>query len=266
MSGSLNRIAAIAAKEWRLNLRFPVEFFVGHLTSPIKSALLMCLLYSGFFRSSNSFIGSLNQENYIVYVLLGTVLHSQLNSSIGIFRGKMSAEKYWQTATATLMTPVSIFEVILGFMVGSGGITLVINAFILTMVMFFFPVPLHLYLFSLLVLFILAVLGFSLGLIGATVSLCWEGKSFLFDYFVQALTFLSCFYYPIEILPKFIQGLVQVMPTYQLSHALHLLYSSNDLGQLPLMFGYMIVVIAIILFPAGWLFDTSVRKYGVVGY
>lgn len=266
MSEYFNRISAVAAKEWRLNLRFPLEFFIGHLTSPIKSAILMSLLYSGFFRNSTAFIGGVTNENYVVYVFLGTVLHSQLNSSIGIFRGKMSAEKYWQTATSTLLTPISIFEVITGFMIGSGGITLFINVMILSLVTVIFPISLPLYLCSVFVLFLLSVFGFALGLIGATVSLCWEGKSFLFDYTVQGITFLSCFYYPIEILPKLLQKVVVFMPTYQLGSALHLLYTSNNLSQLPQQFGLMVLTCAAIMIPAGLWFDKSVRKYGITGY
>jgi hypothetical protein len=121
MQTRVNRILAVAIKEWRLNLRFPMEFLIGNFISPMKTAILMCLLYSGFFKSASGFLGNLTQENFTVYVLIGTVLHGQLSSSVAVFRGKMVSEKYWLTATATLMTPITIFEVIGGYMIGSGG-------------------------------------------------------------------------------------------------------------------------------------------------
>lgn len=266
MTGSLRRIAAIATKEWRLNSRFPIEFIVSNLTNPIKSGIMMCFLYSGFFRTTQGFIGSLTHENYIVYVFLGTVLHGQLSSSITLFRGQMTAEKYWQTATATLLTPVSIFEVIAGFMIGSGAVTVLMNVIILSIITVFFPVTLKLYFASIAVLIVLSIFGFGLGLIGATIALCWEGKNFVFDYFVQGITFLSCFYYPIEIMPKFLRPIVEVLPTYQIGQALHMLYTSNEVAQLPMVFAYLILACICIMIPAGYFFDSSVRKYGVVGY
>lgn len=263
----LHRILAIAAKEWRLNLRFPTEYLINNLVSPVKSMVLMCLLYSGFFRSSSiEYFGNVTQDNFIVYVLLGTVLHSQFSTSIAVFRGKMVTEKYWNTATATLLTPVSIFEVVGGFMIGSGGVAIVVNALILSFITLVYPIKLKLYLLSLLVLLLIAFLGFSLGLIGAMIGLCWEGKGFLFDYSVQAITFLSCFYYPIQLLPATVQKVVQFMPTYQLSNALHELYVSDGATNLPLVIAYMLVVCFCVLIPSGFLFESSVRKHGVIGY
>ncbi len=259
------RVMAVARKEWRLNLRFPAEYFIHNLVSPVKSAILMIFIYSGFFKTAGNF-GNMTKENFIAYVLLGSILHSQLTTSIGIFRGKLVMEKYWQTAMATLLSPASIYEVLAGYALGSGGISFLVNIGLLSAVTFVWPVSAGTYLLSLFVLFLMALLGFGLGLIGATIGLCYEGKSFAFDYGVQLITFLSCFYYPVEILPKVIKPFVTIMPTYQLGEALHNFYLSLPVGNVFLSVAYMLVTIFLVVFAGGALFDYSIRKQGVIGY
>lgn len=266
MKKSLERILAIALKEWRLNLRFTGEYFINNLFTPLKSALVMIFLYSGFFKATDIFLGSVTKDNYLGYVLLGSILHSQLNNAAGILNGKLVAEKYWQTALATLLSPASIYEVLLGFAIGSGGITIFVNIVLLALVTLFYPISIASFFMAVLVVGLMALLGFGLGLIGATIGLVWEGKQFLFGYAFQVLTFISCLYYPIGIMPQFVQPIVTYMPTYQLGEVLHSIYFGAVNANIIYSILYMLATCFAVLIGAGCLYNHSIRKYGIIGY
>jgi len=180
------RILAIALKEWRLNTRFLTVYLADNLVSPVKTTVLMYLIYAGLLVKGNASLGGLNRDNFQVYVLLGTTCHTLLMSCVFLFRTKMVMEKWWQTVTATLISPASTIEVVLGFLIGSGTINFVISGLIFTVVAFLFPVPFHALAGSILVLLMLGLFGFGIGMVGAAISLSWEGKSFFFDYGARA--------------------------------------------------------------------------------
>jgi ABC-type polysaccharide/polyol phosphate export permease len=263
---STRRIIAIASKEWRLNSRFPLEYFAANLVSPLKSAVLMFFIYRGLLKNSGQSLGLLNGGNYQSYVFLGTTCHSLFMASVYTFRSKMVMEKYWQTVTATLISPATVLELILGFMIGSGAINLLISGIIFALTTLFFPVSITTFLGAMGLLLMLSFLGFGFGMIGTTISLCWEGKSFVFDYLMQAIIFLSCFYYPIETLPKPFHGFVECLPTYQVSHMIQTLFLANGSNPLLLPFGYVTITCFIVLIIPAFFFDFSIKKFGIVGY
>lgn len=266
MMKPIQRISAIAVKEWRLNARFLTEYLAANVISPIKTAVLMYCLYSGLLKGSGHSLGVVNQNNFPLYVLIGTTCHSLLMASVYIFRAKMSMEKWWQTITATLISPASTVEVVIGYIIGSGGINLIMGMTIYLLITYFFPVSSYVFFTSVLVLLLLALFGFGIGLLGATLTLCWEGKSFLFDYSMQGLMFLSCFYYPIDTLPSFLHPLIEALPTYhaaQLIHELHL-YGHSSIAPFTLMYLGGFTIIALVI-PA-MIFEYSLKRYGTVGY
>lgn len=262
----IERIKAVAKKEWRLNLRFPMEYFASNLVSPIKNAVLMYLLYRGFLKGSENSLGVLNGENFQVFVILGTTCHSLFNASMQTFRFKMITEKYWMTIMATLVSPASILEVIAGFILGSIAIHLFVGALILCVTAYFFSIPLAYVGMGILCLFLVSLLGFGFGLIGTTISLVWEGKTYLFDYALQAVAFLSCFYYPVETLPVSLHGVVKVLPTYQASQLIQTLYLSGIPADFATLLGYVVVSSLLILCIPAFFLDYSMKKYGIVGY
>jgi len=260
------RVLAIADKEWRLNLRFPMEYIATNVVNPFKSAVVMYFLYRGLLTTGDHSLGVLNRATFPMYVVLGSTCHSLFMASLYTFRTKMVSEKYWQTITATLVSPASILEVIAGFIIGSVGIHLVISSLIVGVVSWFFNVPFSVFATSILLLLLISLLGFGFGLIGTTFSLVWEGKAFLFDYSIQGLIFLSCFYYPLETLPRTIHPLVKLLPTYQAGQMIQHLFI---FGSHPNFVSYLSMLtvgtLFILCLPAFFL-DYSIKKYGIVGY
>lgn len=263
---TLERIGAVAAKEWRLNLRFSMEYFASNAVSPIKAAILMYLLYRGLLNGTNSSLGIVNQSNFQVFVLIGTTCHSLFMASLFTFRFKMLTEKYWQTFTGTLVSPASIFEVIAGFILGSILIHLFVGTLVLLAAMVIFHLTFAQFAAALGVLLCLMIFGFGVGLIGTTVNLVWEGRTWVFDYAVQALVFMSCFYYPIETLPEFLRGPVKILPTFQATHLVQNLILVGSAPDWPWVVTYIVMTSLIVLILPALYMDYAVKKFGLVGY
>ncbi len=262
---SLERIMAVARKEWRLNLRFPAEYLLQNAVSPLKSAVLMFFLYRGLL-TKGSQLGMLRQDNYQIFVLVGTTCHSLFLTSISTFRFKMVSEKYWSTIIATLVSPASMLEVIAGFIIGSIGLHICMAGIILGVTAVMFHTPLHLFLTSFVLLLFLCLMGFGIGLIGTTMSLVFEGYSFVFDYASQALVFASCFYYPIETVPAFAHPFIRALPTYQAAQLVQQLYLVGFHFHFWASVAYVMINSALLLCIPALFLDFSIKKYGLVGY
>ncbi|MBI4404285.1 MAG: ABC transporter permease [Deltaproteobacteria bacterium] len=263
---SMTRIIAIATKEWRLNVRFPMEYFANNLVSPLKAAILMYFIYSGLLQRENSSLGLLSRDNFSIFVILGTTCHSLFTSSLFIFRQKLLNEKWWQTVTATLISPASTFEMIIGFIIGSGTLNIAVAVTLFSIIACFVPIHAEAFIISILVILLLAIFGFGMGLIGATFALCWEGKSFLFDYAIQAIVFLSCFYYPIETLPKVLHSGIELLPTYHAVRLVQELYLYGSSHNMMFALTYLLFSCAVAITLPTFIFERSVKKYGIIGY
>lgn len=261
-----SRILAIASKEWRLNTRFFFEYLANNLISPVKTAILMYFIYAGFLGRESFSLGMVNKDNFHTFVFIGTTCHGIMLASVYVFRTKMLMEKWWQTVTATLISPVTTIEMIFGFILGSGTVHVAMGGVMFAVIAWFSHVSISAFLASFLTLCLLATFAFGLGLLGATMALCWEGKSFLFDYGIQGLTFLSCFYYPIETLPKVLHPVIQVLPTYHAATLIQQLYLYGESSQLPFTLAYLSTVALAALLIPGFVFENSLKRYGIVGY
>ncbi len=225
----------------------------------------MYFLYRGLLHSHQAF-GLLDRNNFQIYVLLGTTCHSLLMACVYTFRSKMVMEKWWQTVTATLISPLSTLELLAGYLIGSGSLNFLISALIFSGVSLLFPVTASTFFLSILILFLIALWGFGIGMIGATLVLCWEGKSFLFDYGIQAIIFLSCFYYPIETLPNWFHSVIHLLPTFHASQIIQELFLVGKSTHLMESLAYVTASAVFAVVIPALFFNYSVKKYGIVGY
>lgn len=264
---SLTRILSISKKEIRLNLRFPFQYFINNLVTPIKTSVLMYLIYRGFLSGSDFNIGNLNKSNYQTFVLIGTTCHALFINCQGVFRNTFATEKYWQTLTAIFASPASIFEIVSGYALGNSVVHIAISFALLSVACLLGSIPLYNLLLCIAPILLLILTAFGIGIIGATISLVNEGKSYIYDYLSQAFIFLSCFYYPIDTLPSALRPIASFLPTYQASQIIQKLFIGggfyhNYLASLLWLtsFAFATIIIASIIL------DKSLRRFGIVGY
>jgi ABC-2 type transport system permease protein len=260
----INRILAIAKRQIILNLRFKWGYFMQTFIFPLKSLVAFLVIYLGFFYSGATNIGGVTRENYIVFLLLGMIFMVIFNQGWNIISSSFMQEKYWQTIQGVLTSPIKKIEIILGY--GIGGLVNMLPLLLISLFFCYMVIPIRIinfiYITILLLIMYLAVLG--VGFIQATLKLTNENIAALLTPVFWAWVFISCFYYPITGLPKFIHPLVKLNPIYQANFVIkHLwIYSTFNIKSL-----FYLLLLSLISLSAGiYIFNKVWKKIGIQGY
>lgn len=210
----------MAQKDLSLNLRFKIPFFTSTIITPITIIIPFLLVYFGYFFSGGSAIKNINNENFIPFLLLGTMTSIVLHNGFHNFPNKFLTEKYWQTIEGIMLAPISKISLIIGGTIE--GFVAVFPAIIIVFVTanFFLPTSsLQTMIVIIITLALLLIVSLSLGLIASLATLFNENYTPLFYYSLAGITFLSCFYYPIEFFDShpvlsLLKPLIQINPYY----------------------------------------------------
>jgi len=262
----IRNILAVARKELKLNLRFKYDYFFKELLTSVRFLLLFFVVYYGFFSAGAPGIGSLKRESYILFLLLGTLTYSLFASSFGLFYTKFLAEKYWNTIQAILISPLTKMELILGVGLSELVKYIYISPIFFIIAFIWNPISIAnfiLVIFIMLLLFI-GVLGVSL--IQGAFTLSNENFLFLFQYLFWGWGFISCFYYPIEALPKFLHFLVLVNPIYHGLFIIRSLWISGFVENFWMHFSIVLIFAIVVPAISIYLFNKIIKKYGIRGY
>lgn len=262
----IKQAIAIAKKEIKLSLRFKYDYFFSTLITPIKFLIFFAIVYAGFFATGATGIGGIEKENYFLFLLFGSLIHSIMSSGFFLFQGNFLSEKYWKTIQALLIAPVKKINLI----VGTGLSELFKNSIIISVLFIIAFILMRISFLNLLIVFVtllllmLGIIGF--GLIPGTFALSNENFLFLFKYFLWAWGFLSCFYYPIEALPSIIKPLVLLNPVYHGLYIIRELWINGSVNNFFLHF--LIVLNFAIIMPliSIIIFNKVIKKYGISGY
>jgi len=263
---NISQIFAIAKKETKLNLRFKYNFFANALITPMKFLIFFTVVYSGFYMSGAESIGEVTRQNYISFLLLGSLVYSFFSSGYNAFCTKFIQEKYWRTIDALLISPLNRIKLIIGV-----GFSELFRQVVIAPIFFivgFLILPISflnlLVILSIILMIFLGVIGF--GLIYGVFALSNENLLFLFNYFFWIWAFLSCFYYPISALPRFLHSLVLFNPVYHGLYIIRELWINGSVNNF--LFHFMIVLAFALIVPlvAVFLFNKIIKKIGVTGY
>jgi ABC-type polysaccharide/polyol phosphate export permease len=260
------QIFAIAKKELKLNLRFKYNYFLNELSKPLKIVVLFLIVYAGFFISGANNVGGVTKENYVSFLLLGSLVSSVLLLGFDTFNQKFMQEKFWKTIQAVLIAPLNKIKLILGVGISELLIQGIIVSIFLIITIIVLPVSFVNLLIVLLILLLifLGVLGFSL--IYGAFSLSNENFLFLFRYFVLGWAFLSCFYYPVEILPSFIKPFVLINPVYHGLFIIRNLWINGFVNNFLMHFIIVLAFAVVVPIIAVYLFNKIIKKLGIQGY
>ena len=258
------RVLAIARKEMLLRLRFKCGYFFETISTPMRLAVLFLFIYGGFFSSGASNIGSVNEGNYIVFILLGMALSDILNTGFNLMARSFLWEKFWQTIHGFLISPATKIELICG--IGIGGLVDSLPLLVVSMALSFFLMPISTANFLCVVVIILfaymMILGFSF--INAAFVLSNENFSAVFNFAALVMIFMSCFYYPIESLPRFLQPLAQINPVYHANIFIKSLWIFGVFEAKSLVYVFVMSVLS--LFFGVYVFDRVLSRMGIQGY
>ncbi|MBU4274303.1 ABC transporter permease [Patescibacteria group bacterium] len=262
---NVTQIFAIAKKEIKLNFRFKWNYFGDAILQPLRFVILFSVVYSGFFLSGAKEIGGITQTNFISFLILGSLVHTFFSFGFNIFKTKFINEKYWQTILSFLVAPVHRLKLVIGIGLSELprlGIILVIFlgiAYLIT------PIAFAKLLLVILIIFLafLGTLGVSL-IIGAF-SLANEDTLFAFSYIYWGWTFLSCLYYPLSSLPRFLHLAVRINPIYHCIEFIRELWLGlSGTTAVHLCFIIPFAILAPVI--GVYLFNKIIKKIGITGY
>ena len=261
----LEEVFAVAEKELFLSMRYKLSFFLTALINPVLGIIPFFLIYYGFlhFTGATEFAG-LNRENYIGFLLLGMLVYTFFNDGFNVFSSKFLNEKYWKTIEAVFISPISYMSLVIG--VGlSEAIRLIptLLVFIAVAAIFSLPNPVALIL-AILMLYLLFLFCCSMGLIHGAMSLSNENLLPIFGYAFSALALLSCFFYPIGLVPDALKPLVKINPLYQGVTFIRDAWLLGEISWISIIYVLAFTVAGLIL--SVRIFTTVWKTLGVEGY
>lgn len=247
-----------------METRYVLPFLSGVFFGPLKVAVWFIVIYFGFFSVGNTGIGNLNKENYILFILLGSIFQIFFTIATSDFPNKFFYEKYWKTIQGILIAPINSLKFVFGLslseIIKTSFAFFVLSAIALSV----FPIPL--YKFALIVVIILSMfVGLMfVGLIRATFILINENINTIFEYIFLAVGFLSCFYYPIETFPRFIRPLIYINPVYQAIDLIRNIWLDHPIS--PFSIYWILIWIPIFCIFGIFMYNKLMKSNDIQGY
>lgn len=263
---TLKPLLATVEKELRLELRFKFSFIFSAFLDPLVNTVWFGILYFGFFSMGAKPLWGVTKEGFIPFLVLGSLVNVFFSLGFGVFSYKLLYEKFWQTIEAFLVAPVSRFHLLMGL--GLVELIRVSFALLLFLGLCFWLKPVSWEVVVLVPLILVGLLFGSLGLgmLRGVFTLTNENILPFFNILYWGWGFLSCFYYPVEILPRFLQPLCLVNPIYHAVTLIRHLWFDYPIPSVlvsslwVLGFSLLMPAIGVYLFNYLW------RRLGLQGY
>jgi len=261
----LNEIIAITKKEFKLSIRFKTAYLLNTFINPVLSIIPLFIIYYGFlhYGGAEGFAG-INLDNYVTFLVFGVIAQAFFYNGINAFAFRFREEKYWQTIETLFLAPINYLSLIIAF-----GINVALNLlpllliFILIASAFSFASILNIFLVVLIILLLL-LFCLGIGLIYGALTLFSENFDPVFRYFFAGWALLSCFAYPIEIIPESIRFIVEINPVYHAVNFARDLWINGifnlDSFIYVWVFALLMPIIAVYVFKIAW------RRMEVQGY
>ena len=233
---------------------------------------LVWLIYSVVNSLSILFLGAsmqvrdarLDAQALILYLLIGTLVWAYLGIVFDVIADMISWERWEGTIEYTFMAPVRRATHLLGSCVFGVVYGLIRTAVMLFIIALFFQIDLsHANYLGAIVALLVGSLGFvGLGIMAATLPLLFTERGAQMTQIVRAsLLLVSGVYYPIEVLPDWMQFLARLSPaTYVLEGSRQsLLEGAGPVALLPVL--WPLLLTGVVCIPLGLVVFRVVERY-----
>jgi ABC-2 type transport system permease protein len=230
------------------------------LMQSIASPVLSTSLYFVVFGSAiGSRMGEIDGINYGAYIIPGLIMLSLLNESISNASFGIYMPKFTGTIYEILSAPVSVFEILLGYVGAAASKSVALGLLILVTAKLFVDYeidhPFYMLMFLTLTALTFSLFGFILGIWADS----FEKLQVVPMMIVTPLTFLGGSFYSIQMLPEIWQKISLLNPVvYLISGFRWSFYGVADVDiflSLTMIIVFMIICLAII----SWIFKTGYR-------
>lgn len=263
---------AIARKEIHIDLRFAVSYLFQSIVAPLGRMIPILTVYIATVgRYDVSPVPGLTKETYLAFLVMGIIFNTAWRASTSAFLEKFRREKWARTVEILFIAPVRTSAIIIG--VGIAVIVQNTPTFIMFLIalLIIYPTTLVGFLLTLAAFILIVLMGLSVGLIYGGASLATENISPFISYVIAAFSFITPFFYPIEVIDKLPYPLNAFLSPIMRYNPLNIILSfarSSWLGQNTtslLEIVYVLVFALVLIFVSGYAFRLIWRKFGIQG-
>ncbi|RLJ00150.1 MAG: hypothetical protein DRP06_02450 [Candidatus Aenigmatarchaeota archaeon] len=192
------------------------ERIIWDIFGTLAFLLSFLLVWGAVFSSSSVEIGGLNKDNYIIFLVTGSLLWPAIGICLGPLSSAFVREKYHRSSTYFFLSPASRFAFLFAKAVASMIEVLLISLLILMLIIFSYEFTFKGSLILAGMVFFLTFLSFSgVGMTLAVLGAWREGISEISFILSEVLMLLSGVFYPLEVFPESLRAFCEVLPTTQ---------------------------------------------------
>jgi len=178
----------------------------------VPPAITMSLYFVIFGSLIGSRIGEMGGFSYMEFIVPGLIMMSVITNSYSNVSSSFFSAKFQRNIEELLISPVSSWIIILGFV--GGGVTraILIGIIVTTISMFFVDIQIYNLGMIILTLLLTSVLFATAGLINAVFAKTFDDISIIPTFVLTPLTYLGGVFYSLTLLPEFWQWVSKANP------------------------------------------------------
>lgn len=226
------------------------------IVSPVISTSLYFVVFGSAIGSRITEIDGVGYGSFIVpgLIMLSLLTESISNASFGIYFPRFSGTIY-----ELLSAPVSVVEIVLGYVGAAASKSIIIGVIILATANLFVDIeishPVWMILFLMLTAVTFSLFGFILGVWADN----WEKLAIVPTLVITPLTFLGGSFYSISMLPPFWQTVTLFNPVVYLISGFRWSFYENADVAIGLSLGMTVGFLLLCLLAVWWIFKTGYR-------
>jgi len=264
------QIRALVVKDLKLKARYKIKFLFS-VVFPITTFIMPLLIFRKLFEATGEeSFGIWTPDNFIIFILSGIFIVILLKL-FPAYGKNLLREKYWKTLPGVFLSPVNVFNLLISKLLSELFIFL-IPLFVAFIFCFIFANASLLTIIFVLFIYICASFFMaSIGLAIGSFRMSIEGGYAVFSNLVGFLLIFSCWKYPREFFPDYLQFLIIWNPFYyywDLIRAMLVFGAENVIFNSAYHLHFIVVFSLTIIAPilSIMFFNYIYKKYGLVGY
>lgn len=257
----MHKLLAFLRRDFKVQISYPLGFFM-QLWGIFFQLILYYFLAKTFGVSVSPYLSNYGGD-YFPFIIIGIAFSSFVYQSLYTFSAAISSQQHAGTLEAQLVTQTSLPTIL----IGSGLWQYIFTSFrvVLYIVMGMIAFGLRINaagIFPAIIILILGVISaMAIGILSATFTVVYKQGNPI-DFLISGMsTFFGGVYFPISVLPGWLQGFANLFPIYHCLEGLRLsLLKGYSLFQLwPQILG--LSIFSFILFPISlWLFSLGIKR------
>ena len=201
----LTALKSLAIKETHRYLRI----WVQTLVPPVITTSLYFIIFGNLIGGR---IGEMGGFSYMEFIVPGLIMMSVITSSYQNVSASFFSQKFQRNIEELLVAPVPTHIIILGFILGGMGRSILVGALVTAISLFFVPLHVFSWGFVIIPLLLTSILFSLAGLFNGIFAQSFDDVSIVPTFVLQPLTYLGGVFYSISMLPPIWQAISRINP------------------------------------------------------